>query len=1051
MSINGPIPLLILPDGILTGRANVASVTSEKSPFCAPAVAGSSNLGDLLPSLTSPSLSADYAFDLQVQRAGGVYSLAEWIWKNSTDASGGYRGVDEVRYLARPHDPFQPIGSSHPVASATPVLCGVYASRIGSIFLYAAGGSTSTLYIRHRAIGSDAEAWTLDTVNLGAAASLKTTKGGIEVLEMPDGSLRMLVVTGSLGTANNDVSVYSSQDGLTFTLCSRNVVSKAYGSQFDILRMRAAVSGDWIRMVCVDASGPHVRSFVSSDRGASFTWLQNSDMTGATMPEDNGMAVDPYGHLDVEGVGDASGTFVLCYRLGTNTILKARFAARDADWSEETSLVNTTEDIYNATLVQDGMRMYLHCITANTVGGIFIESSYVSLDRVLDEGFYGYTTNFEPWDESVQYMPTYVAAVKADPGFAVMWSLCNLDSSGSAVYGQTALQYGRGWTVRSLWQDENELPPSGGFANDFMTVRWDANAGTPLRSGSTQVAYWNGVSGVTAWNSDRFRYGSDATGANGRSYHAYNEGATPTKPWVSNLAYIGWIVGALTTTLNGVANDRCAVRVRALGTLTAGVAGCTYDLSFRHGVTQFVVFDNNAGAALATISATLASNFYAVRVGFGVSGTTQAEIAIAPLQSMASVTGWSTATVTPTSAVGATFQGYEWGHLVGLAGLTSNWRRIEHNAVGACNQFGYSNPTSLRGAPCAAQPVYLNSNVYASWSGGAGFEGDSWTAEPRHAGEVENIFLPSPDAPWIGTSLTTQSIVLVANASTTTDLFDHAAIGIFGTATHRVLVEYNATNSWGSPSYATGVTNDITPALRVTSTAAGSVLVAGATLDDGEYVGKYARTEKVGDSVCSFSITRQVGNTLYLAPSGGSLATMAFSAGSSLYIHDDKFVIEHPAREQYAYMRLTFPCPPGTTTATLDIRAGVLLAGATMDFPTAINWEHTGAEAPNVELSEGDQGLRWGYQRGQSRRSVEGTIRGDAARNRRILANQLRALSQFGARPLVFAWDKDDLQRSALYVRHTGTIEYENVGWKRADDGSWFPVGDMKIAFSEEL
>jgi hypothetical protein len=1046
MATNGPIPVLLLPDGVLTGRANVVSVTSEANPYTAPAVAGEDNYGDLVPSFTTPALSIDYAYDVKIQRAGGVYAQSEWIWKNQSDGGTLYRGVDEVRYLDKPHDPFYAIGSLHPAGAATAVTSAVYASRIGKIFLYMAGLS-DTVYVASRVVGADATTWIQTTITFSTTGYLKTGAArGIEVLEMPDGSLRMLLVSGTNATTDNDVSVFGSQDGLTWTLLARNVFSKAYGATANILRMRAAVSGDWVRLLILDNASVTLRTFVSSDRCATFTYLENSDLTGAGVGvETNGNAIDPYGAFDIEGVGDATGSFILVLRTSTSSIsAEFRTAGRDADWSESSNLTNATGAILSVALVQDGARLYV-MFSGIIAGFMSINGMFIELDRAIEGGNYAFGNFFLNWQEYVQYSPAYMVGVKADPGFALLFGLTNPDSGpGNAVANSCGMVYGRQWSTRSLWKHEDERIAA---ANALIGDRWDSIVGPPNKAGSatTPFASHFGASSSETWVADRLGFESTTLGVNGRRYYALNEGAAGT--WASEAdAYFGWTIGALSTTLNGTSDDRVAVRLRALATS----ALVTYDLSVRHSATQIVCYDNNASVALATLTADLASKFYSVRLALGVSGTTRAELSASPVNSIGLAT-WSSALMTPTSAVGATFQGFEWGHLTGVANQSSYWRRIEFDDGSACNQFGFSNSVDQRGAPCVALPMYVTNNVYASWSGGAGFEDDSWTAEPRHTNEVDNLFLPSPRSYWSGTSLATQHIVLTADADDTSARFDHSGIAVFGTSTHRMTVAYESSDSWGSPIYSAAVTNDMTPALRVSAAVGHYVDVAGLTLDGGEYVGKYARTVVAGDSVISFRIARQAGQRLYLEQTGAILAGLAFPAGSSLWIHDDKFVVQHPARQQYAFMRLTFPCPTGTTPATLDIRAGTLIAGPTMDFPAAINWAHTTTEAPNVEMSEGVQGLRWGYEMGPSRRAFEGRIVGDVNRNRRVLANQLRNLSQFSARPLVFATDSDDLLRSSMLVRYMGAVENQNAGWKQRDDGSWYPIGDLTIAFDEEV
>lgn len=1050
MATTGPLPILLLPDGVLLGRANVVSVTSEANPYTAPGVASSSNLGDLIPQFVAVGLDANYALDLQIQRAGGTYSQAEWLWKNQTDAGTAWRGVDEIRYLDLPHDPFGQ-GGAHPALFKSSVMCAVNASKLGRIFLYLIGPSAQTIYARYRDAGDAPTVWTTSTFSVNGDPLKSGQAISMEVLEMADGTLRMIVVTGTDGATDNDVDVYTSLDGLTWALAARNVLSKAYSTTINCLKMRAAVSGDWIRMVVMDGTVPlTLRTFVSSDRCATFTYLSDANITGVGFaPEVNGNVVDPYGHIDVEGLGDAVGTFILVFRKTTNTFLSYGVGARDAEWAMgSTGLMNTTLDIYAACLVQDGTRLYAICATGSSVGGINIEASYAELDQAITQGVYAFATMFAPWDTYARYLPAFLTGVRTDPGFAILFGLVDLDTGpGNYVGSASGMLYGRQWTARSIWMHEQDKPPVGLFTNDFITLRWDTLTGLPNRAGAAidPVRRHFGAFGSETWTADRTRLNSNATGATGRVYYAYNEGATGS--WSTDGAYFGWTVGVLSTTISAVSDDRCAVRIRSLST----PAGLTYDLSVRHGPGQFVLYDNNAAAALLTIGVTAADKFYSVRLGIGTAGVTQAELMVAPVASMGFSSSWEGGAATIASGAGATFQGYEWGHITGQVGLSSFWRRMEHNAVGDCNQYGFTNPSKQRGQLCAAQPIYVTGGVSAFWSGGAGFESDNWTAEPRHTNEVDNLFLPSPQSYWAGSSMAGQSIVFTADPNNTAALLHHSGMAVFGTSTHRMTIEYNAANNWGAPSFTSAITNDLLPALRVTSSAGNGVLVAGVALDGREYVGKYARTVLAGNNVVSLRIARQVGQYLYLDVTGTIGATHAFSAGSSLWIHDDKFVVKYADEQRYAFMRVSFPAPTGTTTATLDVRAASMIAGPTLDFPAAINWAHTDSESPNVEMNEGVQGMRWGFEMGPSRRGIEASLLGDVDRNRRVLANHLRHLTKFGARPHVFAWDSDDLQRSAMLVRYEGSVTRENAGWRQRDDGTWYPIGNMKLAWSEEI
>lgn len=1059
MSSTGPEPILLLPDGILVGRSNVVSVTSEAQPYTGLAVPDADNVGDLYPEFEAVSVSADYDLTLSIQRAGGVYAQAEWLWRSTSDATSATRGVDEIRYLTHPHDPFW-IEASLGGSMTTYCVAACYARRIGKVLLACLPAPT-TAHVRYREIGSAYDDWSTESVLLDPSTVAKTGNAqGIEVLEMADGSLRMLVLTGSNATANNDVDVYASQDGLTWALASRRVLSRAKGSQINCLKFRAAVSGDWVRFVVVDDNGgaPRLDTFVSSDCCATFTWLDGAAITGGNAPTTNGQTLDPYGHVDIEGVGDTAGAFILVYRdSSTSTDVAFRSAARDADtWAGTFDLLGiNTRTVMRCALFRDSTRMYFVAVTTNAgLKLTFLHGTFANLDEATlvsstASGYNGESV-FAQWQDQVTLMPANLVGCESDGGFLLAWGLCDPDSSGAPATG-CGLVYGQRWTTRSLWENALVQPPLTSTYS-LLGYQWESVVGLPGRN--TGLPTWVqhiGASGVQSWAADRVNFGSSANGPNGRVYWAFNDGAAPSSKWASG-SFFSWVVGAMTTTTEPPIDERVGVRIRALG----ATAGVSLDVSFRHSNASLIVYDNGASQALATFTLAALSDYYAVRVALAVSGATyEAEVAVAGQTRWGDASGWSSARVSLSSQVsGVTSQCFEWGALVGAAGQSSMWRRFEYAAASTFYQHRYQNPRDQRGMPVGGQPCYTLSGVYTRWTGGAGFEGDVWTAAVRHDHEVENLFLPSLQARWAGTSLTTQTIVLTG-ASTGRRSLEHDFFALLGTSSYEVTVDYNDGDSWGSPAATTTFSNALVTSLRVGTVAGEYVDVDGETLASQAYVGKYARFDFGGAGKRSFEILRQNGQRLHLSTSAALTSLMA--AGTSCVIHDDRFVRLWPARRNYTHMRVTLhnPAPgtgAGTTTATSDVRGAVLLAGITVGFPAELDWEFVQREVPNQEVQDGYNGSRWGARLAAPRRAIEARVVGDASDTRAILARHLRNLPQFGVRPMVFSPDSNHLQTNALYVRFVGEVEHEEAGWRQdASTGRWYPVGDLALTFEEEL
>lgn len=1030
-----PNPVLLLRDPAFSGRANLVSVTSEADLYPGVPVAGTTNEGDLLPACYAHAVLAEYDATLAVVRAGGPYRTAEWRWKNTSDADSTYRGVDQINALSLPHDPYTGVSGYRNVLAAC------FAKRLNKIFLYWATGSEQIL-IRYRTAGDLPTSWTSATVTLPRPI-VTISLGGLEVVEMPDGSLRMLVIGGHAGSADNDVDVYSSTNGTSWTLASRNVVSKQTGGLLTIWRIKAAASGDWIRLVVITAGTTYC--LVSSDRGASFKQLAN---LGTAIPS-NGHTADPYGLLDLEGLDDAAGTFVMGYNdrsgaVGTYKQLYIKIASRDEDWGVGLSTVTLTDTIYRICITRTATSMVAFCVTdGGAATSRQLEGAFASLDEAADNNKWkGLAWQGGMGVESGNYHARSMTACEADGGFLLAFGLCDPDAAGAEVE-QGGLVYGQLWTARSLWADETISGTTPAAADSFY-VLWDSLAGSPTAWANNLWTSTNGASSSETWSSDYWRVQSDANGAAGRRYRSLAFGAAPASKWADGGVFVAeWIVRVPTTPVGILGDDYVATRVRALG----ATAGVTCDWSVRHSGTQIVAYDNGAASTVATLSGLdLTNSFYLVRTALTVHDSARyVEIAAAKVDALSA---WSVATGTLAANAASANQRVEWGSINGLAGLTVDWRRFGFDEEDDWAQSGFSSPGSLRGAPVSARAWWMTQGVWVDWGGGSAFELDYWRARPRRRGEVDNLFLPSPQAQWVSTSLASQQLIFDADPTNGYDRFDQQGIAFHGVNARKVIVKYNGSNSgWASPITQHTLYSDVLAGLTVSAVASGYVEVSGATLEAGRYVGKWLHYTSGALSGASATIARQSGQRLYFDPLGWTSVSPA--TADSLVVHGSVAATLFSSTLQHRYMLVE--CS-GTTTASGDYRIGTPVPGMTTGFDgAAVDWEHEETVANGVQLTDGVGGVRWGFEAIPPRRAWDAVARGDASKVRRVVENLLRNNQSLTVYPLTLFWDRDDVPRSANLVRFVGDVELANAGWRQETDGTWYTVGDATLRFEQEL
>lgn len=1021
-----PKTVLIMPDSALTGRDVVEAVTSEADRFVGPVVIGEDNDGDLLP-LVYGTPTSDFAIQLAMTRAGASYKDAEWRWKNATDPDSGWRGIDQVNWLSNPHDPFAGYSGYRTCLAAC------FAKRLNTIFSYWLNGS-GTLLIAYRPAGSDPTSWTL-TSFVFTRPVVSVTAGGVRVIELPDGALRMFVVYGHVGINDNDVDVYHSTDGITWTLASRQVLAQAGGGSTQIQTIKAASSGDWIRIiVCIAAT---TQTYVSSDRGASFTKLSNL----ATAIPTNGQTADPYSLVDLIGTDDYSGTFLMFYNaLGVNDNVYLMVASRDEDWAAPSLFVSpptTGADVYRISCVKTPTHIMALTVEwdgthAPSIGALFVERNIAANGNPDDYGYF-----YIAGTRSADMMPRSLVGCEADGGAMIMYGRCDQNTSGAeAEYGGAF--YVQQWTGRSAWEDEIIDTNTTDIYVEWNCILGDAG------DYATDLITGTGASATRTWSSDYVRLKSNANGNAGKSATAVLPGGTT---WADGGNFVAeWIVRQPSGGVAG-SDDRTAVRIKGIGT----APGSSFDFSVRHLPGDSVVlYDNGAARTMATLPVALVTYFQVGRACVTVhDGATWAEIAFCRTDQLGY--GWtSTAGTLSVAAAGVTAQMVIFGNVTGLAGTTSDWRSFKLDKNVDWSQAQFTNPTSLRGAPASAKAWFLSSGAHVEFSGGSAFEFDSWSVACRHRHEVENLFLPSPQAGWRSTSMSTQQIVFDA-ANVNRSAFRHGGALLAGLNVRSVRVAYNTANSWSAPAVDMTLTSDIVTGLSVSAVdpSLRYVEVAGATLDEGAYVGKWLAFTGGAWSGASITIASQSGQRLYFEAPGWTSAAMA--TNDTCVIHGSVACSLYSAVQGYRYMLVQ---TSQQTTAAGYHEIGSLIAGVTFGFDAAeLSWEHGFDVLNGVEITDGIGGVRWGFEASPPRRTWSFSVE-EAIRKRQKFESVARGLARLSVRPIGFIHGDvsvaAQLPKIAVPARYVGDVKMQNVGYRQVD-ATWYEVGAMDFRFDEEL
>lgn len=1040
-----PDQYLILPDPLLTGDTVIEPLPEQGADYVGPAIPREGNEGDLIPTQEgTPTAVVD--LDYLLVRSGGLYEGAEWIWKGDTDDEDDWRGQDDPRWPHEPHDPFD-------AASGTRTGFGLevlYSEAFDRILLYkwSGPGPANQSLVRYRDAGaSNPTEWTATTQTWERA--FQSTQGGVSGCELTDGAMRMVVATGSLASAL-DLDLYGSTDGgLTWTRLGVDLLDTWHsGGAQAVYNLQLRRSGDWLRISWVDNATDKLQTLVSSDRGATWTELDEVPGTGTIL--DNGDSVDHLVYAMV-GLDDGAGTFIVWTILSTSTAdISMLVAARDAQWAENTGQVIGGGGTNTQRMVAVRGTSYLWLFYASDDGSAAARWNGVRYRRDDPFGvgaggvlFRRIFTDFPGFYGSQKYQPGFMRAQLCGSRLLVLHALIDRDTGGGAIDGTGLLSW-FGWTRLMVVSPEALGVVPAMWTDYAATVYGKLGSG----AGASPDSRWttHGTSTTDDWRADRHLLYASVPAAN--RLWRLNKGASPTEKWADDSLH-HWIcrVPAGSTTLA----DEAGVRVLA----ASSVAGNSTDVSIRLASTGDVaIYDNVAGATLDEVSvAGLGSYFQQLRWAQESDGSTY--LGRLRWAGLGDQSWQGTPALTLTVGYGGLTidQLVNHGQLSGsVGGQTVEWREVAVRGNADLGHMDFVSPDDMRGRICDPNRTYVSSGIYARWGGGGGFQGDRFDGDLLYQHGMEALFTSSPSLDWQSRTGAQARIILDADPDNGLDRWEHEGIGLFRTTDRSILVEYDTSPTFSSPVASVTVSADLVTGLTVSLVDGSVIEVSGpVTPIDAEWVGHYLHDEAGGQAV---EITRQRGAQLLCG--GRDLAALGFAAGNTVAIFANRALAVYPQGKVTArYMRITFPdvvAGVSQITSTGLHQLGAVVAGQTLPIAVPMDWQLPDDEEPAVTIQQSVGNLRWSYVEGEPRRTITGKVVGDATqRFRETFRGVVSSLAEYSHRPMVLVLDDEQPVPTSLLCRFVGSTEFDNEGWTRDADGTWRQVGDLAVTFSEEL
>ena len=1061
MSTPGPEQYLIFRDPSFVDGDSILSVTSEGGRILGPVVPATGNSG-ILVGMQEGDPQGDTAREMYFL-GGGMAGAGGWLLRLSGEADSAWRGMNALTTLWRP--------GGWDTSSQKLYAADVTASEN---YLIGAWIDSGGVRINRQALSSPLGSWDALTISTSGESADTTKEGGVGICTLPDGTIFCAYQQQDGTNGYLNINAYISTDeAASWTLVQRRLLTKtsigvlpSSGGQY-LVRS----SGDWIRISFNSTSIAGVgigvctqKTIVSSDRGASWTVL--SSLTVASWKSLVGYAGSA--PTAMVGIGDSSGTFLIAYISGVaDTTLKIAIGQRDENWENvaaldfDVSSYATTPRIKGVCMVRDSDRIWLWVWVEGTDKSEIITrictdptdptnaNNWVTLDQTSAFAgvlYYGPHCWRAAWTGDRLVMAGGVqdptTAANADPVVAGIWFL----QSGS--WDQ------KPWDYSQLDVSHHDYLLNGSAR--LLQYQYQPCLGTPTQDGLTPWTLTSAGAPTTTWTSYSLILASSAITSIAR-YDLLLGVPAATDRWGTTSVPRGFAFHfscAVTgSRILPSAGTDCGIRVSALD--STGAAG--YKFTIRIGPTLVVIYDDFGTTIKATISTTTFATRAELRIwGKGASWGISYR-AISSLDGAWTDSGPYTMTNAALAAQGLSMGilnavGSGSGSVIEIYDLG-----ISYQTDASQRSDAISKPAQLMGTKINRGPVRIAAGVSVRWGGSGAFTGDQYTSSLYYQRGKQNLLIDSPRSFWESSSLASNALVFDAGGSGLA--FQMNSLLLVGTTDRRATLEFNTSDSWGSPAASITLSADLYTGLTVTARTGSMVTFSksGVWPRKGSLIGCYVRFLTGAITGQTFQILSDTGGTGRIQVDGGfDLASLGVAVSDTAVIFGDRMVWRSTSTlYEYGYFRIVFTDLSAVTrgTATGTHRIGSMLPGFHVPLTVPMEWSFRDNEQPNVTSLRTRGGATWQYKEGPSQRVVDGRFVGDVNEFRGSLRDLLRELQGYSVVPsgLVLDGASVPTRENVLFGRVTSGAQNDNAAWYQDADGNWRMAGDMDLVFTEEV
>lgn len=1064
----GPEAFLLFRDANWQGADSLVSVTSENGLTVGPVVPATANQGTLV-GVQSGSPSADAEVDYYLL-GGGFGGAGGWLSKASSEASTKWRAINALTTLWR-----EVCWQTSESLYAQDVCVSTTFSRLIGAWVDSTGAVRIEIQDATLPFGT----FTHKTIAMSGESADITKEGGVGVCELVDGTLLCCYQQQDSTTGFLNINSFISQDGGdNWTLVHRRLLTRTsigvLGSSGGQYQLRA--SGDWIRLVFNSSAVSGVgiatavqKTLVSSDRGAS--WSVVANLTTYPWKAPNGYAGSAPTAL--VGLGDVSGSFLLAYTpsLGSGTVRFA-FAQRTDAWAAQTALdfdcssYAATARVKGLAAAREADRLWFFVWVEGSDKSEIIARICTNLADPLNTANWVTLGQISGLGGVLRYGPHCFRAAWTGARMVLSGGIQDPDVGATAdplVDGHWMVQSGtwelKPWDYSMLDVSQNNYLLSSS-ASRLMEYQWWPCSSSPAgdATNSDGLTPWTRATAGTitaTWFPDRQYLATTDTA--GYVYYSLNLGTpSASNRWGSTGVARGFCIHFgvklfSTRAAPGTAED-CGIKITAMD--SGGANG--YTMTLRIGATTVVFYDDTGAASKVSVSTTAFTARVDVRIwgrgsswGFSFRGTGADD----------TWTDYGPYTFT-SGAVPA--QGIRMGILAatGPAG-TSEMELYDFGVsyqTDASQRSDIDKPQELVGTKLNKRPILVRNGISAQWGGSGAYSGDTYTGSLYRSRGSQNLSIDSPRSYWESTDLALQSLVFWAGSGSA--IWQMDSLLLVGTVDRTCLLEMNATDSWGAPSFSTTLSADLHTGLTVSAVSGSTVTFTstGGTWPPrrGSLVGCYLRFTSGAISGQTFQILSDSRRSGAIHVAGGfNLASLGAAVSDTAVIFGDRMLWKTGAPKEYAYFRLVFPNLSSTTrgTYTGTHRVGAMVPGFFQQFTVPLEWSFRDNQQPNLTQLRTRGGASWQMPEGPAQRVVDARIVGDVNDFRRSLRDMLREYQGFAEKPCGLLLDDalDPDRTVLLYGRWSSGSQMDEAAWYQDTDGIWRTAGDVDFVFTEEV